>query len=152
MSENKVVNIQANSKENITLLKNILLPVANLYNTKITIIIIFFLFVFFLEIANAVQAGYAGIILGHKMNNNKTAYSVLYGFIAYIFTQIFVLSLTFIFAIFNKDIMNLFYTNEIINIETIKLVIYLAIFIYTFTLIAGYIINTKLFNKGVNVD
>ena len=140
------------SKENITLLKNILLPVANLYNTKITIIIIFFLFVFFLEISNAVQAGYTGIILGHKMNNNKKAYSVLYGFIAYIATQIFVLSLTFIFAIFNKDIMNLFYTNEMINIETIKLVIYLAIFIYTFALIAGYIINTKLFNKGVNVD
>lgn len=140
------------SKENLTLLKNLLLPVANLYNTKITIIIIFFLFVFFLEISNAVQAGYTGIILGYKMNNNKTAYSVLYGFIAYIVTQIFVLSLTFSFAIFNKDIMNLFYTNEMINIETLKLVIYLAIFIYTFTLIAGYIINTKLFNKGVNVD
>lgn len=140
------------SKENITLLKNLLLPLANIYNTKITIIIIFFLFICFLEFANALQSGYTGIILGHKMNNNKTGYSVLYGFITYIITQIFVLLITFIIALFNKDLMNLFYTNEIINIDTIKLIIYLSIIIYTITLIIGYLINIKLFNKGVNVD
>ena len=48
--------------------------------------------------------------------------------------------------------MNLFITNEIINIDTIKTAIYLAFTIYTITLFIGYIINLKLFKQGVNVD
>ena len=86
------------------------------------------------------------------MNNAKTGFSVLFGFGTYTITQIFVLLITFILALFNNDIMNLFYTTEIINIDIIKNVIYLTIIIYTVTLFIGYFINLKLFNKGVNVD
>ena len=140
------------SKEFIETLKNILLPIANTYNSTVIKILLAFLFVFFLEFANALQSGYTGIILGHKMNNTKTGFSVLYGFGTYTLTQIFALLMIFIVAIFNQDIMNLFFTNEIINVDMIKVIIYLAIIIYTITLIAGYIINLKLFKKGVNVD
>ena len=31
--------------------------------------------------------GYTGIILGHKMNSHKTAFSILYGFISYMFVK-----------------------------------------------------------------
>ena len=117
------------SKENLELLKSMLLPLANI-----------------------LQAGFSGIILGHKMNNLKTLYSVLFGFGVYIVTQIFVLLMMFIVALFNKDMMNLFYTTEIINVDVIKLIIYLAIIIYTLTLVILYIVNVRLFNKGVNVD
>ena len=86
------------------------------------------------------------------MNNLKTLYSVLFGFGVYIVTQIFVLLMMFIVALFNKDLMNLFYTTEIINVGVIKLIIYLAIIIYTLTLVILYIVNVRLFNKGVNVD
>ena len=79
-------------------------------------------------------------------------FSVFYGFLCYMATQVFVLIIMFILGLFNKDIMNLFFTNEIVNIDMIKFIIYLAIFIYTITLIVCYIINVKLFNKGVNVD
>ena len=41
---------------------------------------------------------------------------------------------------------------QIVNIDMIKIIIYLAITIYTITLIIGYIINLKLFKKGVNVE
>lgn len=140
------------SKENIEILKNILLPVANAYNSTILKILFAFLFIFFLEFANALQSGYSGIILGHKINNAKTGFSVLFGFLAYIITQIFALLMIFLVAIFNKDIMNLFYTTEIINVNTIKIIIYFAITIYTITLLAGYFINLKLFKKGVNID
>ena len=140
------------SKENIELLKNLLLPVADIMGSSVVKIILAFLFISFLEIANMVQAGFSGIILGHKMNNIKIGFSVLYGFLCYMATQVFVLIIMFIIGLFNKDIMNLFFTNEIINIDMIKFLIYLAIFIYTVTLIIGYVINVKLFNKGVNVD
>ena len=50
------------------------------------------------------------------------------------------------------NLMNLFITNEMITMEMMKLVIYLAIIIYLITFLAGYLINLKLFKKGVNVD
>ena len=140
------------SKENLELVKNLLLPVAESYGITIVNILLAFFFIIFLEFANALQSGFTGIILGHKMNNTKTGYSVLFGIGAYIATQIFVLLITFITALFNKDLMNLFFTNEMINVEIIKMVIYLAIIIYLVTFIILYFINLKLFKKGVNVD
>lgn len=140
------------SKENIATIKNILLPVANAYGSTIIKILLAFLFIFFLEFANILQAGYTGMIIGHKMNNNKTGFSVLFGFSTYILIQIFALLMIFIVAIFNKDIMNLFFTNEIINVDVVKTIIYLASMIYIITFIIEYILNVKLFKKGVNVD
>ena len=140
------------SKENLELLKNMLLPLVNSYHSTIINILLVFLFIFFLEIANALQSGFTGIILGHKMNNAKVGYSVLFGFGAYMVTQVFVLLTTFIVSLFNPDLMNLFVTNEMVNMEMLKVVIYLSIIIYTITFVIGYLINIKLFKKGVNVD
>ena len=140
------------SKENIELVKTILFPIANMYNSTILGLLLVFLFISFLEILNGLQAGYTGIILGHKMNNAKTGFSVLYGFISYMVIQLIALISLFITGLFNKDIMNLFITNEIINIDMVKLIIYLSIGTYTITLILGYIFNQKTFQKGVNID
>ena len=85
-------------------------------------------------------------------NSNKMGWSVIFGFIGYMVLQILLIIILFIFALFNKDIMNLFYTSEIINIETIKLLILYGIIGYTTTLIIAFITSLKLFNKGVNVD
>ena len=140
------------SKENLETLKNLLLPVANAYGSTIVKILLAFFFVFFIEFANALQCGYTGIILGHKMNNLKTVYSVIFGIGVYMAFQLFGLLIIFIVASFNPDLMNLFFTNTEINVEVIKTIIYLAIIIYTLTLIIGYYINVKTFEKGVNVD
>lgn len=140
------------SKENLEIIKNVLFSLADAYNSSIIKILLAVLLVFFLEFANILQAGYTGIILGHKKNNLKVGYSVLFGFIVYIITQIFVLLIIFIVGIFNKDIMNLFVTKTIINIDMIKLALYMAFLIYTATLFIGYFVNVKLFKKGVNVE
>lgn len=140
------------SKENIELLKSLLLPIADAYGSTVMNILLAILFIFFLEFANALQAGFTGIILGHKMDNFKTGYSVLFGFIAYIVTQIFVLLMIFVFALFNSDIMNLFITKTVVNMNMVKAIIYMSIAIYTLTLAIGYFINLKLFKKGVNID
>lgn len=140
------------SKENMEIVKSILLPVAKIYESSMLMILIAFLLILFLEFINILECGYTGIILGHKMSNGKTGFSVLYGFGVYSVLQVFVLISLFIVALFNKDFMNLFFTNEIINIDTIKLIIYLAMIIYTVTFIIGHIVNIKLFKKGVNVD
>lgn len=140
------------SKENLMILKNVLLPIANAYGGTIMQIILAALFIIFLELANGLQAGYTGVILGHKMNNVKVGFSVLYGFIAYLLTQVFVLLILFICALFNSDLMNLFNTTQIINVDILKFVLVLSIITYTITIVIGYIVNIKLFNQGVNVD
>ena len=140
------------SKENILMLQKILLPIADAYDSTIIKILLSFLFIFFLEFANAAQSGYSGIIMGYKMNNAKTGFSILFGFITYMFIQLIVLFLIFLTALFNSDLMNLFFTNQIPNFGLLKLIIYLAIGIYAVTFIIGYIVNLKLFKKGVNIE
>ena len=140
------------SKENIELLKSILLPIANAYGSTIIKILLAFLFIFFLEFANALQTGYTGIILGHKVNGGKIGLSVLFGSIVYMATQLCVLAIIFICALFNTDLMNLFNTKTMIDLNTISTVIYLAMATYSLVVIALYFVNVKLLQKGVNID
>ena len=67
-------------------------------------------------------------------------------------SQIFVLICIFITGLFNKNIMNLFYTTETIGVDVIKTIISLATISYILILIIIYIFNLKIFKKGVNVD
>lgn len=140
------------SKENLQLLKSLLLPMADAYDTSIMGILLTALVVIFLEFLNILQSGFAGIILGHRMNNAKTGFSVLYGFITYTVSQCFVLVIMFIVALFNKNIMNLFATKDIVSVEALKAALFIAIIAYTLIVVVMYFVNTKLFNKGVDVD
>lgn len=140
------------SKENIETFKNVLLPIVNAYNSSIVKILVSFLFIFFLQFANIVQAGFTGLILGHRCNNGKIGFSIITGFATYIGTQVMILVMLFAIALFDKDFMNLFNTTEMIDIGIAKTIIYIAITIYTLILIGSYFTNRWLFKKGVNVD
>lgn len=141
------------SKENIEFIKNLLLPFADIYESSVLKILLAFFVVFFLEFANILQAGFTGIILGHKiMDTAKTGFSVIFGFLVYIATQVFSVVVMLIFGLFNENFMNLFITKNAIDIPTVKEVVYLAIAVYSISLIVIYFINQYLFKKGVNVD
>ena len=140
------------SKENLELLKGLLLPMVDLYDVNMLAIILAFLFILFLEIANTLQCGFTGIILGHRENHAKVGYSVLYGFVAYMITQGVLVAIVFAIALFNENFMNLFVTNGVIDIQTLKIVVYMTMAVYTLFLIVGYFVNKKLLEKGVNVD
>lgn len=142
------------SKENIKWIKDILIPLANIYNQSILGIITLFLIVFFTEMINILQVGYTGIILGHKMSNNKVGYSVAFGFIIYLISQVLTLLTAFIFALLNKDLMNLFITDTktVLSIEMIKNLGYICITIYLIIFVITSIINIKLLKNGVNIE
>lgn len=140
------------SKENLEFIKNLLLPIADSYDTSVTWFIMAIMLVLFLEFVNILQCGFTGIILGHRMNSAKIGFSVLYGFIVYIISQIFVLLAVFVVALFNKDFMNLFVTNEVLNVSVLKTAVYIAIIGYALISAVGCVVNVKLFEKGVNVD
>ena len=66
--------------------------------------------------------------------------------------QIFGVIALFAGALFSPDLMNLFITNQMVNMDMIKLVIYLAMGFYSLCVILGYIFNLYMFKKGINVD
>jgi len=140
------------SKENIEILKNLITPILEIYDSTFTVFLLVILFILFLELLNAVQMGFTGIILGHKMNNNKTLYSVIFGFISYIASQVFIVISLFILGLFNKEIMNLFHTTDIVSVDMIKQISVFACISYSLVVVIVYFINNKLFKKGVNVD
>lgn len=140
------------SKENLLLFKNLLLPLAEVYDSTILGIIALFVFVLFLEFLNILQCGFTGIILGQRQNNAKLGFSVLFGAVAFMVSQFIMIAVLFGIAIFNKDFMNLFVTNEFLGIETIKSMIYISIACYILVSVIICFINIRLFKKGVNVE
>lgn len=140
------------SKENIEILKSFITPLLEIYNSTFITFLFVILFILFLELLNAVQMGFTGIILGHTKNNNKTLYSVIFGFISYMLSQLFIVVLLFIYGLFDKNIMDLFYTANMASVDTVKNIAVFACVSYSLLIIIAYYINNKIFKKGVNVD
>lgn len=140
------------SKENLQVVKTLLMPVAEMYDSTVLKLLFIVVFVLFLEMLFMLQIGYTGIILGNKKNNNKMVYSIIFGFICYMATQALILMILFVIGIFNKEVMNMFVTNNIVSVDIIKTVLYIAVAIYSSLIVIYYYINVKLLKKGVNVD
>lgn len=142
------------SEKNLELLKNSLLGFESALGGGFYLFLAAVILIFFLELLNGAQCGFSGIILGHKMNGGKIGFSVLYGFIYYSASQVFVLVAVFIAALFNKEIMSIFTENSatILSFDTIKLIVILALISYSLAVAITYFINLKIFKKGVNVD
>ena len=140
------------SKENLELLKSFVKTIANVFDSSTIGFISSLVFILFIELFNALQSGYTGIILGHKKNSNKITYSVVYGLATYMFTQLFVLISIFLVAIFNSSLMNFFFTTSKIDFSLFKLLFVVCTIVYFIIIIALYFINIKILNSGVNVD
>ena len=65
-------------------------------------------------------------MLLNKSNQNKMSKSVVMGVILYILTQMVTLLLIVIFGLFNKSVMNIVNTKDIINITTIDVTIHIT--------------------------
>ena len=110
------------------------------------------LLVVFLEIFNAIQCGFLGMIIGHRRNNGKIGYSVLFGFIAYIVSQSIVLLLIFVFGFFNSGIMALFRNEPLMDTSALKILIILSSILYIIMITIMSIVCKKVLSKGVNVE
>ena len=140
------------TKDRWILLKNYINSITTGLGINTLLFVISMIIVIFLEIFNAIQSGFLGIILGYKRNNNKIGFSMLFGFIAYLLSQSIVLLLLFIVGLFNSNIMNLFKSNIILTDGTFKLLVILAIILYLIIIGLMSIICKIVFNKGVNIE
>ena len=136
------------SKENINYLLDM---ISNIFGNNSILFILSLLLILFIELLSMLLFGYLGIILGNRKNNRKTFFSILFAFISYMISQLFILFIMFIIGLFNSNIMNLFISNEV-DINSIKLLIIVSLIIYVTIIIVVGFISKLIFNKGVNVD
>ena len=121
-------------------------------NFNTTLFVTGFLAVVFLEIFNAIQCGYLGMILGFRQNNGKIGFSVLFGFAAYLIAQSLVLSLVFVAGLFDSSIMALFNNEVLLDTGVFKLLMLLSIILYLAIIFIMSLICKKVLNKGVNIE
>lgn len=140
------------TKDRWILLKDYINNFSASLNFKTSFVVISFLVIISLEIFNALQCGYYGILLGYKRNNNKLGYSVFFGFISYILTQCLVLISMFLMGLFNSDIMNLFKSNIQLSLGSFRLLLIITIILYIVLITIMSLVCKKVFNKGVNIE
>ena len=68
-------------------LRDMINGLASGLNINTTVFVILVVVILFLEIINAIQSGFLGMIFGYNRNNSKLGFSVLYGFIIYIISS-----------------------------------------------------------------
>ena len=123
------------------------------FNMSTAFFIIMAIVLIFLELFNAIQCGFLGIILGYKRNSGKLGFSVLYGFIIYLVAQTLVLGLVFVYGLFDSTVMELFKSTTIsIDVNAFKVLALIASILYIVIIFSMSIICKKLLNKGVNVE
>ena len=141
------------SKQNWTLLTNFVKTITTGLNMNSLFFITMLIILIFLEVFNAIQCGFYGIILGHKKNNGKLGYSILFGFIIYLIAQTIVLALIFIFGLFDSSIMELFKTTSaIIDVQAFKILAIVASLLYLAIIFIMSMLCKKELNKGVNIE
>ncbi len=141
------------SKENWTVVTNYIKTITTGLNMSTSFFIVMAIIVVFLEIFNAIQCGFFGIIIGYKMNNSKLGYSVLFGFVTYLLAQSIILALVFIYGLFDSTVMELFKTATInIDVKAFKTLAVVSSLLYIVIIFIMSILCKKELNKGVNVE
>ena len=141
------------NKDNWLSITNYIKTITTGLNMSTLFFITMFIIIIFLEVFNAIQCGFLGIIMGYKMNNGKIGYSVLFGFITYLLAQSIILLLVFIYGLFDSTVMELFKTATInIDVKAFKTLAVLSSLLYIIIIFIISIICKKELNKGVNIE
>ena len=141
------------SKENWLIISNYVKNITTGLNMSNVFFISLLITLIFLEIFNAIQCGFFGIICGYRMNNGKIGHSVFIGFLAYIISQSLVLFLVYLYGLFDPTVMALFKTGMItIDVNAFKVLGVLASALYILIIIMMSFLCKKKLNKGVNIE
>ena len=141
------------SKDNWIAISNYIKTITTGLNMSTIFFISMAIIIIFLEIFNAIQCGFFGIILGYKKENGKIGYSVLFGFIIYLIAQTLILGLVYIYGLFDPTVMELFKTGTInIDVNSFKSLAIVSSILYLIIIFIMSILCKKVLNKGVNID
>ena len=123
------------------------------FNMSVAYFITLSIVIIFLELFNAIQCGFLGIIMGYRRNSSKLGFSVLFGFVAYLVSQSVVLGLVFVYGLFDPTVMELFKTATInIDVNAFKVLGTISGILYLILIFSMSIVCKKMLNKGVNIE
>ncbi|MBQ8428277.1 MAG: hypothetical protein IJX18_03380 [Clostridia bacterium] len=146
------VLIAYGTTENFEFLKNTLGAAESALEAPLGGLIALVAIVFLLECMHIQQAGFLGTVLGHRKQNAKIGFSVLFAIVVYLAAQVLMVISIVIVGLFNESIMQLLTSNQLPTVEALTTLLIVAIVFYALTIAATYIIGEKFFEKGVNVD
>ena len=86
------------------------------------------------------------------MNSAKMGMSVLFGLGIYMLTQIPVFLAIVVAGLFSPEIMDIVMSNGAMTPSAVKILLIVAIAVYTAMLLVGCVVNVKLLRRGVNVE
>ena len=116
------------------------------------VVIVVYAIILFTQILFIVQAGYTGLVIGHRSENGKMGKSVLGGFVVYGLTQVIILGIVFLIALFDPNIMQMFTENTVQNGNVFMTILYIVGGMYLIMVGVWGVIDIKLLKKGVNVE
>ena len=141
------------SKDNWLVITDYIKTITTGLNMSTSFFVIMFITLIFLEVFNAIQCGFYGMILGYKKNNGKLGYSIFFGFIIYLLAQTLVLVLVFVYGLFDSSVMELFKTATVsIDVQAFKVLAIVASLLYLVIIFIMSILCKKELNKGVNIE
>ncbi len=140
------------TKDRWLMLKDYIHTITTGLDFNTTLFVTGFLSIVFLEVFNAIQCGFLGIILGHKKNNNKIAFSVLFGFVIYLIAQSLVLFSIFVVGLFDKSVMSLFENTVLLDTGVFKLLMLISIILYIVIITIMNLFCKHELKKGVNIE
>ena len=141
------------SKETWLAITNYVKTITTGLNMSTTFFVIIAILIIFLEVFNAIQCGFYGMILGHKRNNGKLAFSILFGFIIYLIAQTIILALVYVYGWFDPTVMELFKTATInIDVNAFKTLAILSVVLYLIIICGMSMLCKRSLNKGVNIE
>ena len=141
------------SKDNWLVITDYIKTITTGLNMSTSFFVIMFIILIFLEVFNAIQCGFYGMILGHKKNNGKLGYSILFGFIIYLFSQTLVLALVFVYGLFDSSVMQLFKATTVsIDVQAFKVLAIISSLLYLVIILIMSLLCKKELNKGVNIE
>ena len=111
------------------------------------------IYVVFLELLNMIQCGYLGILIGHCFNSAKKGLSILFGFVAYLASQLIaMISIVSVAACIDVTSLEIFTQKTPSDIEIVNVLFLSGASGYTFVVLVGYFVGKKLLGKGVNIN
>lgn len=114
--------------------------------------VFYLLLIIILEFIYILFAGYTGMIIGHRFNQNKMGMSVLFGFAIYMVCQTVMVIVMFIGGLlFSKELLELF-TSTNPAITGVKTIFALGCILYFAFDVAIFFVGKHQLSKGVNVD
>ena len=140
------------SKANLDTVMAFLDEFSSIVGVNATFFCVMIVVLFYLEILNMIVCGFVGVVIGHRFNNGKIGFSVLFGFVVYSASQAIVLIGLVVVGLVNPDFMEIFRTNTLTDFSVMNDMFIASMITYLMCIVVENIVGVSLLNKGVNVD